>query len=63
MAQRHAPETHAAILLAMESPFGYIVSILMGLDTWSLQFAGGGALILAGVFLSEWETYRKKEGA
>lgn len=60
LAQRHAPETHAAILLAMESPFGYIVSIAMGIDTWSLQFAAGGTLILAGVFLSEWETYRKK---
>jgi drug/metabolite transporter (DMT)-like permease len=59
MAQKHAPETHAAILLAMESPFGYIVSIAMGLDTWSLQFAAGGILILAGVFLAEWETFRK----
>lgn len=59
MAQKHAPETHAAILLAMESPFGYLVSISMGLDTWSLQFAAGGVLILAGVFLAEWETFRK----
>lgn len=59
MAQRHAPETHAAILLAMESPFGYLVSIAMGLDTWSLQFAAGGVMILAGVFLAEWETFKK----
>lgn len=63
MAQKYAPETHAAILLAMESPFGYLVSISMGLDTWSLQFAAGGVLILAGVFLAEWETFRGRGGA
>jgi drug/metabolite transporter (DMT)-like permease len=63
MAQKHAPETHAAILLAMESPFGYLVSISMGLDSWSLQFALGGVLILAGVFLAEWETFREREGS
>ena len=59
MAQRHSPETHAAILLAMESPFGYLASIAVGLDTWSHQFALGGILILAGVFITEWENFRK----
>lgn len=57
VAQRYTPETHAAILLALESPFGFLLAILMGRDSWNTQFALGGLLIMAGVILAEWESF------
>lgn len=56
VAQRYTPETHAAILLALESPFGFLLAILMGRDSWNVQFALGGLLVMAGVILAEWES-------
>ena len=57
VAQRYSPEVHAAILLSMESLFGYIIAVLMGQEALNLQVALGGALILGGVFTAELETY------
>lgn len=57
VAQRYTPETHAAILLSLESPFGFLLAIVMGRDRWNAQFALGGLLVLAGVLLAEWESF------
>lgn len=56
VAQRYTPETHAAILLSLESPFGFLLAIAMGRDQWNAQFALGGLLVLVGVLLAEWES-------
>jgi drug/metabolite transporter (DMT)-like permease len=61
-AQRTADETHAAILLSLEGPFGYILSIAAGREPLSGQVLFGGIVILAGVFLSVWsESIRRKK--
>lgn len=53
IAQKYSPETHAAILISLQSPFGYLFSILMGMEVFRLQIALGGLLTLLGVFLIE----------
>lgn len=61
-AQRTADETHAAILLSLEGPFGYILSIAAGREPLSGQVLTGGIVILAGVFLSVWsESIRRNK--
>jgi drug/metabolite transporter (DMT)-like permease len=60
VAQRYSPETHAAIILSMESPFGYIIAIALGEEMLNLQIVLGGALILAGVFLAELEIFLER---
>jgi len=57
IAQRFSPETHAAIILSMESPFGYIIAILLGQEILNFQIVMGGILILTGVILAEIETF------
>lgn len=57
VAQRYSPETHAAIILSMESPSGYIIAILLGQEILNSQIVIGGILILAGVILAETETF------
>ncbi len=57
VAQKYSPEVHAAILLSMESLFGYIIAVLMGQEALNAQVALGGVLILIGVFTAELETY------
>lgn len=60
-AQRFSGETHAAILLSLEGPFGYILSVAAGREPLSGQVLFGGIVILAGVFLSVWsESIRRK---
>jgi drug/metabolite transporter (DMT)-like permease len=51
-AQRTADETHAAILLSLEGPFGYILSVAAGREPLNGQVLSGGIVILAGVLLS-----------
>jgi len=51
-AQRTADETHAAILLSLEGPFGYLLSVAAGREPLSGQVLSGGIVILAGVLLS-----------
>lgn len=61
-AQRTADETHAAILLSLEGPFGYLLSIAAGREPLSGQVLIGGIVILAGVFLSVWsESIRRNK--
>lgn len=55
-AQKNTSASHAAIILSMESVFGYSISVLSGQDPFIVQGAIGGALILAGVLTSEAET-------
>ncbi len=57
VAQKYAPEVHAAILLSLESPFGYLIAVFLGRDAWHIQAALGGALILAGVMVAESERW------
>ncbi len=57
VAQRYAPEVHAAILLSLESPFGYLLAVVLARDAWHLQAALGGVIILAGVMVAESERW------
>ena len=54
-AQRVSPETHVAIILSLESFFGYVLAVLSGQDPFHLQGAVGGLLVLAGMMLTEAE--------
>ena len=61
-AQRHCDDTHAGILLSLEGPFGYILSVAGGREPMNGQVLAGGIVILAGVFLSVWsESKRRKK--
>ncbi len=61
-AQRVADETHAAILLCLEGPFGYLLSIATAREPWNGTILAGGLVILSGVMLSVWsESKRRKE--
>lgn len=58
-AQRISPETHAAVIFSAESPFGYLISLLLGREPFSWTILGGGALIFAGILLVQLEGLRK----
>lgn len=60
-AQRFTPESHAAVIMSLESPFGYLIAVWLGLDPWSPRAVLGGLLILGGVLLTEWETFLRRE--
>jgi drug/metabolite transporter (DMT)-like permease len=60
VAQRYSPETHAAILLSLESPSGYVFAVLIGQEILNAQIVLGGLIILCGVFLAETETFLRK---
>ncbi len=57
VAQKHSPETHAAIILSLESLFGYFIAIALGREVLERQILCGGLLMLAGVGVVELETY------
>lgn len=59
-AQKYTSASHTAIILSMESLFGYLVAVLSGQDPFFIQGAIGGALVIAGVLLSEMEIFVKK---
>ncbi len=61
-AQRHTSASHAAIILALESVFGYLISVLSGQDPFILRGALGGLMITGGVVLSELETVVQERG-
>ena len=52
-AQRHLSATEAAVLLTLEPVVAALFSVTVGREAWSLSLAAGGALILAGILLSE----------
>ncbi|MCF7936004.1 MAG: DMT family transporter [Synergistales bacterium] len=60
MAMRFSPETHAAIILSLESPMGYIEAVMMGQEALNLQVVVGGLVILGGVVVAEMETWFRK---
>lgn len=61
VAQRYTPETHAAIIMSLEGPFGYVIAVWMGQEVFNGQLVLGGLLIFAGVFLAESEMFSKGE--
>ncbi len=61
-AQKFCDDTHAGILLSLEGPFGYFLSVAWGRETLNGQVLLGGSVILAGVLLSVWsEAERRKK--
>ncbi len=59
-AQRHCDDTHAGILLSLEGPFGYVLSVAGGREPMNVQVLAGGIVILAGVFLSVWSESKRR---
>jgi drug/metabolite transporter (DMT)-like permease len=55
-AQKNTSASHAAIIMALESVFGYLISVVSGQDPFIFQGAVGGTIIMCGVFVSELET-------
>jgi drug/metabolite transporter (DMT)-like permease len=60
VAQRFSPEVHAAILLSLEGPFGYLIAVIIGQEVLNFQVVLGGLIILAGVILAEFDTFLRK---
>lgn len=54
-AQKKTSATHAAVIFSLEGLFGYIIAVVSGQDPFHLQGAAGGALIIAGMLLTELE--------
>lgn len=54
LGQRHAPPTHAAILLSMEAVFSLLGGWLLLGESWTLPALVGSSLMLAAVVLSAW---------
>ena len=55
-AQKNTTASHTAIILSLESVFGYLISVVSGQDPFVVQGAIGGFIITCGVFVSELET-------
>lgn len=55
-ALKNTTASHAAIILSLESVFGYILSIILGHDPFFIQGALGGVIIMCGVFTAEMDT-------
>lgn len=61
-AQKNTSAPHAAIILAMESVFGYLLSVISGQDPFIPQGAVGGLLILSGVLIAQMKKVLSKPG-
>jgi len=61
VAQRYSPEVHAAVLLSLESPSGYIFAYLIGEELINFQVILGGMIVFAGVVLTEMEAFLAKK--
>lgn len=61
VAQRYSPEIHAAVLLSLESPSGYVFAYLIGEEIVNFQVILGGMIVFAGVVLTELETFITKK--
>lgn len=61
VAQRYSPEVHAAVLLSLESPSGYIFAYLIGEELINFQVILGGMIVFAGVLLTELEAFLAKK--
>lgn len=59
-AQRITPESHVAVIFSLEGLFGYMVAVMSGQDPFHLQGAIGGMLVIAGMILTETETFLKR---
>lgn len=54
-AQKKTSATHTAVIFSLEGLFGYIIAVASGQDPFHLQGAVGGALIIAGMLITELE--------
>lgn len=61
VAQRYSPEIHAAVLLSLESPSGYMFAYLIGEELINFQVILGGMVVFAGVVLTELEAFLTKK--
>jgi drug/metabolite transporter (DMT)-like permease len=57
IAQRYSPEVHAAVLLSLESPSGYVFAVLIGEELVNAQVVLGGMIVFAGVVITELEAF------
>ena len=57
LAQRHAPPTHAAILLSFEAVFAALIGWAMLSESFSARELGGCALMLGGVMVSQYRSF------
>lgn len=53
MAQQYVSSTSAALIMTMESVFGSVFSILMGMEALTVALFAGGALIILSVIMME----------
>jgi len=61
VAQRYSPEIHAAVLLSLESPSGYMFAYLIGEELINFQVILGGMVVFAGVVITELEAFLTKK--
>jgi drug/metabolite transporter (DMT)-like permease len=61
-AQAHLPATRAAIVMTTEPVFAAFFAVLLGSDVLTWRMVGGGALVLAAMYLVELMPRRRAEG-
>lgn len=59
IAQKYTSDTHTSILLAMESLFGVIFSVLLLKESFTMKMVFGAAFILCAVILSKMEKIKR----
>ena len=62
-AQRYVASSKASLMLAMESLFGPLFSVLMGYDAFRWQLVVGGITIVFSAILLEWNVGSRAKGA
>lgn len=60
VAQRFSPDTHAAILMATEGLWGYMIAVILGEEILNGQVLLGGMAIFAGVMVAESEMLMRR---
>ena len=63
MAQRHSPDTHAAILQSTECLWGYAIAVFMGEEVLNRQVLLGGMVIFIGIIVAESDMFSHTETA
>jgi len=63
VAQRFSPDTHAAILMATEGVWGYMIAVVIGEEILNGQVLLGGLVIFAGVMVVESEMFLSRRSS